>query len=208
MEFIVMDEKARKTPIATFYSEKNYAGKSQELPVGRYSFRQLSIGEPQSVKLAKNSTLAMVEKSDKSGAQTLVTEDVADFSTLPFRPAVFALARHVVAYSKGEPASTLIPGSYDVAQMKEKGIDRLQVPEGMIVRFANGESEAGAKSFEEGEVAVSEELLKFSKLYLIHKWNQSELSDAELAMVAGGKGIGPDICGGKVCGADVAVVDA
>jgi hypothetical protein len=200
MKFVALDEHVSKKPLITFYSGKNYTGESQELPVGLYNLHQLTIGAPQSLKLAKQATYMAVEKADGTGARMTATEDVPDISAiLSFTPAVFGIASNVEAYNAdNELVATLLAGGYPVSTLREKGARKLVVPEGLIVRFSSGDSDA--KSFKDGEVALDEGLLKFSDLSVILMWDQSaDLSDVELAMVAGGKGA----CGAKVCGAAV-----
>ena len=206
MEFIVQGEKFEKRPLATFYSGKNYTGELQELGHGLYNYRQLTIGEPKSLKLEKNVTFLAVEKADGGGGKEQSTESVPDLSALDFKPSLFALVSNIAAYKGDEQVALLNPGGYDVSALKERGVERLVVPEGLIARFADGEDIERAKSFKEGEVVFDEELLKFSNLFVLVMWDNSELSEAELAMVAGGGKA--QACGVAACGTDVCGVEA
>jgi hypothetical protein len=209
MEFIVLDEGFKKKPIATFYRDKNFGGDEQELGSGLYNKQQFTIGEPRSVKLAPNVSFMAFERSDGTGRNITVTKDLPDIAeAMPFAPALFALTCNVGAYSGETLAATLSPGGYDTALLREKSIDRIEVPEGLIVRFANGDGEEGAKSFNEGEVAVGGDLLEFSNMHVLHVQNNADLSDAELAMVAGGKGAGAKACAARACAAEMGIVDA
>jgi hypothetical protein len=200
MEFIVRGEKFEKRPLATFYNGKNYTGESQTLGHGLYNYRQLSIGEPQSLKLEKDATFLAVEKADGSGAKNFSTADLADLAALGFKPSLFTLVSKIAAYKGDEQVALLNPGGYDVSALKERGADRLEVPEGLIARFSNGENDPGMKSFKSGKVAFDDELSKFSNLYVLVMWDNSELSEAELAMIAGG---GKSACGAAVCATDI-----
>ena len=206
MEFIVQGEKFKKRPLATLYSEKNYAGESQELGHGLYNYRQLTIGEPQSIKLEKNVTFLVVEKADGSGPKRQSSDSVPDLSVMDIKPSLFVIVSNIAAYKGDEQVALLNPGGYDVSILRERGVDRLVIPDGLIARFANGEDDKGAKSFKEGEVVFDDELSKLSNLFVLVMWNNSELSEAELAMVAGGK-CAAQACGGYACAADINPVD-
>ena len=206
MEFIVQGEKFEKRSLATFYSGKNYTGDSQELGHGLYNYRQLTMGEPQSLKLEKSATFVGVEKADGSGMKYLSTESIPDLSEMSFKPSLFTLVSNIAAYKGDEQVALLNPGGYDISVLKERGVDRLAVPEGLIARFANGEDDKGARSFKNSEVAFDDQLSKFSNLFVLVMWDNSELSEAELAMVAGGK-CPVHACGGQACGADLCGTD-
>jgi hypothetical protein len=204
MEFIVQGEKFEKRTLGTFYSGKNYTGESQELGQGLYNYRQLTIGNPQSMKLAEHATFLAVEKADGTGVKIQSADSLPDLSSLQFVPALFTLVSNIAAYKGSEQVAVLNPGGYDLTALTERGADRLVIPEGLIARFGDGEDDPNAKSFKEGETALTGELLKFSRVFVLVMWNQTELSEAELAMVAGG---GKDVCGGKVCAANISPAD-
>ena len=149
-------------------------------------------------------TFVAVEKNDRSGGQMVATEDVPNLSAIGFTPSIFVLSGNVGGHSGGALVMTLQPGGYATSTLKEKGVDKLEVPEGLIVRFASGDADPNAKSFKKGDITVDETLLKFSDVYIIVSWNSSELSDDELAMVAGGK----EACGAAVCAADMCDIEA
>lgn len=210
MKYIIEGENFEKRPLGTLYSGRDYTGESQELGQGLYNVRQLSIGEPRSLRLEKNATLLAAEETDGGGAKKFVAEDTPDFSALGFKPQLFALVGSVSAYRGDEQVALLSPGGYGLAVLRERGADRLAVPEGLIVRFSGGadkKDEESARSFGEGEVALGEALSKFSELSVLTPWEGAALSDEELAAVTGGKGCIVKWCGAAACGYDLCPVD-
>lgn len=209
MKYIIEGDNVGKRPLGTFYSGPDYTGESQELGQGLYSLRQLSIGEPQSLRLAKNATLLAAETADGGGSKKYIAEDVPDIAALGFKPMFFTLMGSVAAYRGDEQVAVLSPGGYGVQALRERGADRLVVPEGLVVRFSDGEDGGDARSFGEGEVAFDGELSKFPDLSVLTYWDRAVLSDAELAAVVGGKEPFCLVknCAAAACGLDLCPLD-
>ncbi|MDR3255108.1 MAG: hypothetical protein LBT31_06045 [Synergistaceae bacterium] len=217
MKFIVLDENKGRETLGTFFSEKNYSGESQDLKAGVFTDKQLSIGRVGSVKLRQDVTFAAYRSLEKSAPPVLLNDDAPDLeSFLGFSPNAFALTLHASVYKGEERIGTLNPGGYDsgsLAELKAKGGDTLRVPDGLFLRFWNGDySDKTALSFKEGKIPLDGDIMKNEKFAIgILSPNKlpeiaSNLSDEELAAVAGG--CKAAVCGGQACASDMGLFDA
>ncbi len=166
MKFIVQSQSPDTIYKVTVYEHKDYGGRSQELPVGRYNMDQLSIGNDiiSSIKIPTGVIVTVYEHADFEGKTKLLTEDTTyigkDFNDKT-SSIVVELAVKIFKDANYEGKSQTLPlGSYNMKKL-DIGNDKLssiKIPLGLMVTlFEHKDFNGRMKTFIEDTAYVGDD---------------------------------------------------
>lgn len=166
MQFIVQSQSPDPIYKVTVYEHKDYGGRSQELPVGRYNMDQLSIGNDiiSSIKIPTGVMITVYEHADFKGKTKIFTEDTTyvgkDFND-KISSIVVELAVKIFKDANYEGKSQTLPlGSYNTKKL-DIGNDKLssiKIPSGLMVTlFEHTDYKGRMKTFIEDTTYVGDD---------------------------------------------------
>lgn len=177
---------------AVFFGNSFYAGETIVLSRGKYA--GISLQEIKSVKVAEFTRVAFYETVDRNGKRLFLDQDCNKLN-LAFEPKAIVVETYVKAVKKNKEIERLPEGAYAAADIYR--FDKLIIPRGFYVVFAENRADAHTfQIWENEEILLEKALDNYEKVLMFTLGNddirlnfglKEELSDDELAAIAGGK---------------------